>query len=95
MPGKKAGILRRGLGGNHDHDFQTLFLEQVPVVAPKSVGSMTTKGQMKPKSWQDEFNGVPGREDVQVTLGWSGEPGIFRWKISGCLLSYSAIYYLN
>ena len=30
------------------------------VVAPESVGSMTTKGQMKPTSWQGEFNGVPG-----------------------------------
>ena len=33
------------------------------VVAPKSVGSMTMKGQMKPTSWQGEFNGVPGRRE--------------------------------
>ena len=36
------------------------------VVAPKSVGSMTTKGQMKPTSWQVEFNGVPGREQTHI-----------------------------
>ena len=32
------------------------------IVAPKLVGSSTTKGQMKP-TFQGEFNGVPGRRE--------------------------------
>ena len=33
-------------------------------MAPRSVGSMATKGQMKPTFIQGEFNGVPGRTEV-------------------------------
>ena len=40
------------------------------VVAPKSVGSITTKGQMKPTSWQGEFNGVPARREQRLGNQW-------------------------
>ena len=33
------------------------------VVAPKSIGSLTTKGQIKPTSWQGKFNGVSGQRE--------------------------------
>ena len=74
--GKNAGILRRGKVGNRQTlvlvQVPSLFRLLLPsncrdsaVVegggAPKSVGSMTTRGKsgkMKPTSWQDEFNGI-------------------------------------
>jgi hypothetical protein len=38
--------------------------EAATIVAPKSVGSRTTNGQMKATS-KGEFNGFPGRRDGQ------------------------------
>ena len=69
----------RNLLGEYGIDVVTLqgirrLLEQVLsncFVAPKSVGLVTTQGQIKPTSWQGDFNGVPGR---WLWLRWKGQP---------------------
>ena len=37
------------------------------VAAPKSVGSMTTKGQMKPASWRGGFNGIRRQQPTMLS----------------------------